>query len=78
MIAKRRIIHIVWPCIVMLAACTEQPQTLGSNAKVDTAAFKGTGMPYAEKSWKHGDKGSWEQQLKVRTQSGQNEYTKVN
>ena len=75
---KRRIIHIVWPCIVMLAACTEEPQKIGSNAKADTSAFQGTGKPYAEKGWKAGDKASWEQHLKVRTQSGQNDYTKVN
>ena len=76
---KRKIIHIVWPCVVMLGACSsEPPQTLGSNAKVDTAAFQGTGKPYADSGWKQGDKGSWEQHLKVRTQMGQNEYAKVN
>ena len=78
MTTRRRIIHVVWPCIVMLAACTEQPQTLGSNAKVDKAVFQGTGKAYAVQGWKQGDKGSWEQHLKVRTQMGQNEYTKVN
>jgi len=77
-VTGRRIIHVVWPCMLLLAACGETPQTIGSNAKVDTAAFKGTNMPYADKGWKQGDKGSWEQHLKVRTQSGQNEYSKVN
>jgi hypothetical protein len=28
-------------------------------------------------SWKAGDKTSWESQLKVRTQMGQNDYNKV-
>ena len=44
----------------------------------DTAAFQGTGMPFAAPGWKQGDKVSWEQQLKTRTQNGQNDYTKVN
>ena len=35
-------------------------------------------MPYAVPGWKQGDKGSWEQQVKNRTQQTQNEYTKVN
>jgi hypothetical protein len=60
-----------------LSACTEKPQTLNSGVKVDTAAFQGTGMPYAVPNWKQGDKASWEQQLKTRT-TNQNEYGKVN
>ncbi|HSV48130.1 MAG TPA: hypothetical protein VLJ58_20235 [Ramlibacter sp.] len=60
-----------------LAACMERPQT-ASGAKQDSASFTGTGMPYAAPGWKQGDKGSWEQQLKTRTQNGQNDYTKVN
>ena len=63
----------------VLAACTEKPQTLNSSGtKVDAAAFQGTGMAYAVPGWKQGDKASWEQQLKTRTQQGQNDYTKVN
>ena len=57
-----------------LAACAEKPQTLESGVKVDVQAFEGTGMPYAAAGWKQGEKASWEQQLKVRTQNGQNEY----
>ena len=60
-----------------LSACTEKPQTLSSGVKVDAAAFQGTGLPYAVPGWKQGDKASWEQQLKTRTQ-GQNDYAKVN
>ena len=61
-----------------LAACGEKPQAMKDNAKQDTAAFQGTGMPYAAPGWKAGDKASWETQLKTRTQNGQNDYTKVN
>jgi hypothetical protein len=60
-----------------LSACGEKPQTLQSGVKVDAQAFQGTGMPYAVPGWKQGDKTSWEQQVKTRTQT-QNEYTKVN
>jgi hypothetical protein len=64
--------------LVAIAGCTEKPQTIGSGIKQDAQAFQGTGMPYAVPGWKQGDKVSWEQQLKVRTQSGQNDYTRVN
>jgi len=60
-----------------LAGCTEKPQTLGSNAKVDAAAYQGTGAAFTATGWKPGEKVSWEQQLKTRTMNGQNEYTKV-
>lgn len=63
---------------VALAGCGEQTQTLKSGPRSDTAAFQGTGMPYAVPGWKQGDKASWEQQLKTRTQQGQNDYAKVN
>lgn len=63
---------------VALSACGEKPQSMKENAKQDTAAFQGTGMPYVVGGWKAGDKTSWEGQLKARTQNGQNDYTKVN
>jgi hypothetical protein len=63
--------------VALLAACTEKPQT-SSGVKSDTAHFQGTGMPYQAAGWKTGDRNSWEQQLKVRTQMGQNDYAKVN
>ncbi len=75
--AKKGIVWAVWPCLALLGACGEQPQTSGTGVKTDAAAFSGTGMPYAVPGWKQGDKASWEQQMKVRTQMGQNDYTKV-
>jgi hypothetical protein len=62
----------------VLVACGDREQTLQSGVKVDTQSFQGTGKPYAVPGWKQGDKGSWEQQVKNRTQQTQNEYTKVN
>ena len=61
-----------------LAACGDRTQTIKSGVVTDTAAFQGTGKVYAAPGWKQGDKTSWEQQLKTRTQTGQNDYAKVN
>jgi hypothetical protein len=68
---------LILSSFALLAACGEKPQTLGG-AKQDTAPYTGTGKAYAEPNWKAGDKTSWESQLRVRTQSGQNDYSKVN
>ena len=74
---SNRIIYVVFP--LLLVACGEQPQTLGTNSKTDKQAFQGTGVapPFSAAGWKGGDKTSWEQHLKVRTQMGQNDYNKV-
>jgi hypothetical protein len=63
--------------LLALGACTESPQT-ATGIRSDSPAFNGTNMPYVATGWKQGDRGSWEQQLKVRTQTGQNDYAKVN
>jgi hypothetical protein len=63
--------------LLALAACGEKPQAL-QGVKQDSASFQGTGMPFVAPGWKAGDKTSWEQQLKTRTQQGQNDYAKVN
>ena len=64
---------------ILLAACTEKPQTIGGNSKSDKEAFQGTGVapPFTAAGWMGGDKTSWESHLKVRTQMGQNDYNKV-
>jgi hypothetical protein len=73
----KHIAYMVLPLV--LCACNEPPQTLGTNSRTDKPAFDGTGVapPYTAAGWKNGDKGAWEQQLKVRTQMGQNDYNKV-
>ena len=63
--------------VAALAACTEKPQTIGSNATLDAGAYQGTGLPSSGPGWKPGDKGGWEQQLQARSQN-QNDYTRVN
>jgi ABC-type glycerol-3-phosphate transport system substrate-binding protein len=63
---------------VALSACGEKPQTAGG-VRSDTAPFQGTGVTtFTATGWKAGDRNSWEQQLKTRTQMGQNDYAKVN
>ena len=69
---------IIVAAVVALAGCAEETQTIKSGVRPDAAAFQGTGMPYAAPGWKPGDKVSWEQHLKTRTQQGQNDYTRVN
>ncbi len=68
---------VVIAALAALAACTEKPQTL-SGVKPDAAAYQGTGMAFVVPGWKQGDKTSWEQAVKTRTQQGQNDYTRVN
>jgi hypothetical protein len=61
--------------LLALAGCSESPQGLGG-AKSDVAPYQGTGMAYVVPGWKAGDKTSWEQQLKTRTQA-QDDYAKA-
>lgn len=60
-----------------LAACGEKPQTLGG-VKNDVAPYQGADNRFVAPGWKPGDKASWEQGLKARTQRTQNEYSKLN
>ena len=58
---------------LVLSACTEKPQTLDQKA-VDAPPYAGTGTAFVDPGWTAGDKNSWVQHLKVRTQRGQNDY----
>jgi hypothetical protein len=62
--------------VLALAGCAEKEQT-ASGIKTDTAPYQGTNHPFVTPGWKPGDRASWEQQLKVRTVQGQNDYAKV-
>ncbi len=66
--------------LLVLSACGDKPQTLGTGtaSKQDSAAYTGTGSAYVAQGWKPGDKASWEQHLKARMQNGQNDYSKAN
>ncbi|GGX16075.1 lipoprotein [Pigmentiphaga litoralis] len=67
---------IVSLAALALAGCTDQKQELHSNANYQQA-YKGTGSKFVQPGWTPGDRNSWEQELKVRTQQGQNEYNKT-
>ena len=73
------ILRTLWVigAVALIGACSEKPQTAGG-AKQDAAAYTGTGMAYTEKNWKTGDKTSRESALRARTQSGQNDYSRMN
>lgn len=66
-------------CLVVLAglaACGEEPQVAGTSVQ-GQPAYVGTGVgPYTDAGWKAGDATSWEEQMRTRTQSGQNEYVR--
>jgi len=67
---------IVAVATLALTACGEVDQSL-KGVKSDAPSYSGTGKAYVEPGWKPGDKVSWESQLRVRGQYGQNEYTRV-
>ncbi|MCG2592123.1 hypothetical protein LZ009_04940 [Ramlibacter sp. XY19] len=62
--------------VLAFAGCAEKEQT-ASGIKSDSASFQGTSRQFVAPGWKPGDRASWEQQLKVRTVQGQNDYAKV-
>lgn len=72
----KRLLVLV-PLVAGLAACGEKPQTLGG-VKNDVAPYQGADNRFVAPGWKPGDKTSWEQGLKARTQRTQNEYSKLN
>lgn len=63
--------------LLVLAGCGEKPQTMTATVKKpDTPAYEGAKDPFVAPGWKPGDKASWEQQVRNRTQ-GQNEYSRL-
>ena len=63
---------------LLLTACGEKSQDLGSGAKLDAPVYDGTGVAsFTAPGWKPGDANSWSQELRARGQYGQNEYTRV-
>ena len=73
-----RTVLVLCLAALALAACAEREQT-ASGVRSDTAPFNGTNKqpPFTAVGWKPGDRANWEQQLKVRTVNGQNDYVKV-
>lgn len=67
---------LIISAIVLLSACGDKPQSAGG-VKGDIAPYQGVDNKFAAPGWKAGDKSSWEQALKARTQNTQNEYTRT-
>ena len=67
---------VVSSAIVLLSACGDKPQSAGG-VKGDVAPYLGVDNKFAAPGWKAGDKTSWEQALRARTQNTQNEYSKT-
>ena len=63
---------------LVLAACGEKRQEIGTGSGPDTPAYEGTGVAnFTSPGWKAGDRNSWAQELRARGQYGQNEYTRT-
>ncbi|MBO1112245.1 hypothetical protein [Bordetella petrii] len=63
--------------VLALAACSEPSQELHSGRNTGTPAYMGTGSNFVAPGWTPGDRASWVRQLTVRTQHGQNDYTRM-
>lgn len=61
--------------LAALGACGERAQANRGN--LDTAAYEGAKNVFVDPGWKAGDKTSWEQHLRTRTQRGQNDYSRI-
>jgi hypothetical protein len=71
-----RISFLICSAVFGLSACGDKAQTAGG-VKGDVSPYLGVDNKFAAPGWKAGDKTSWEQALKVRTQNIQNEYTRT-
>jgi hypothetical protein len=59
---------------MVLAACSEKPQTL--SRKADSKAWEATAGGYNAAGFKGGDQAAWEEQMRRRA-LGQNEYARA-
>jgi hypothetical protein len=75
---NRILVFMAFVAAFALGGCAEREQT-ANGIKTDAHAFDGTSrpQPFMTSGWKPGDRASWERHMKVRTQGGQNEYTKI-
>jgi len=70
-------IGFVAAVVLALAGCSEPSQELHSGRNTGTPAYMGTGSNFVAPGWTPGDRASWVRQLTVRTQHGQNDYTRM-
>jgi outer membrane biogenesis lipoprotein LolB len=72
-----RTLMLAGAAALLLSACGEKPQDMAAGKKPDVPNWQGTDNAYVTPGWKAGDKAAWEEQLRTRTQQGQNEYQRV-
>jgi ABC-type oligopeptide transport system substrate-binding subunit len=63
-----------------LSACGDKAEAKSAGKKTDAPAFSGApdgNKAFSAQGWTAGDKASWEQQMRARSQ-GQNEYLRTN
>ena len=61
----------------LLGACAEKPQTAATKQHDDKPWAGLAAGQHADAGFKAGDQAAWEEQLRTRTQRGQNEYTRA-
>jgi hypothetical protein len=62
--------------VAFLTACGEASQSAKAN-KHDAAAYSGAAQSFTSPGWTVGDKTSWDSQLKVRAQYGQDDFSRM-
>ncbi len=77
---KKQRISLVIPavlgCVVLLAACSERPQSAGTQVKGGAKSWQGGQASFNAAGWKPGDEASWADQIKQRNRA-QNEYVRI-
>ena len=68
-------ISVILFSVAALTACGEKAQTLGT--KNDATAFSGATNNFVAPGWTAGDKNSWEQHLRARSQDGMNDHSRA-
>jgi outer membrane biogenesis lipoprotein LolB len=62
---------------LLLSACAEKAQVAATKQR-DARPWQGLAAGQAaDAGWKAGDQAAWEEQLRMRAQRGQNEYTRA-
>ena len=68
-------ISVILISVAALSACGEKAQTLGT--KNDATAFSSATNNFVAPGWTAGDKNSWEQHLRARSQYGMNDHSRA-
>jgi hypothetical protein len=73
------VLGLLTACLA-ISACGDKAEAKANGKKGDAPAYSGApgeNQAYTAQGWNSGDKASWEQQMRARSQ-GQNEYLRTN